>query len=140
MTDVTISGPIFDGRAEIAIRQGAEAARKAVAAEGERLARAAFSAMIRVNHGRFLNSVTTTDRTRTFTTDGYSMTVVADLDEDIVTTDLASYGPWLEGTGSRNETTRFRGYHGFRMAAQELDGRAQEIADSAIRPYAERMN
>src|SRR3990172_8731549 len=27
------------------------------------------------------------------------------------------YGPWLEGVGSRNNTTRFRGYHAFRKAA-----------------------
>jgi hypothetical protein len=31
------------------------------------------------------------------------------------------YGPWLEGVGSRNfPVTRFRGYHAFRVAAQEL--------------------
>lgn len=30
------------------------------------------------------------------------------------------YGPWLEGTGSRNRTTRFKGYHSFRKATQQL--------------------
>ena len=31
------------------------------------------------------------------------------------------YGPWLEGTGSRNATTRFKGYAAFRRARQELE-------------------
>ena len=31
------------------------------------------------------------------------------------------YGPWLEGTSSRNKTTRFRGYALFRRATQQLD-------------------
>lgn len=30
------------------------------------------------------------------------------------------YGPWLEGVGSRNKTTRFKGYFSFRLAAQAL--------------------
>lgn len=33
----------------------------------------------------------------------------------------AIYGPWLEGTGSRNQTTRFKGYSSFRKTAQWLD-------------------
>lgn len=28
------------------------------------------------------------------------------------------YGPWLEGVGSRNATSRFKGYHMFRRTAQ----------------------
>lgn len=30
------------------------------------------------------------------------------------------YGPWLEGVGSRNATSRFKGYHMFRRTAQLL--------------------
>jgi hypothetical protein len=60
--------------------------------------------------------------------------------EEAVTTDNATYGPWLEGTGSRNETTRFKGYHGFRQAGQELDRQAKEIADRAMEPHVEAMN
>ena len=30
------------------------------------------------------------------------------------------YGPWLEGTGSRNQTTRFKGYASFRKTAQYI--------------------
>ncbi len=39
------------------------------------------------------------------------------------------YGPWLEGTGSRNyPVTRFRGYHTFRRAGQILPEKAHAIA------------
>jgi hypothetical protein len=30
------------------------------------------------------------------------------------------YGPWLEGTGSRNKTTRFKGYHLWRQTNQMI--------------------
>ena len=39
------------------------------------------------------------------------------------------YGPWLEGVGSRNETTRFKGYHAFRNAAQALERRIEGMGD-----------
>lgn len=39
------------------------------------------------------------------------------------------YGPWLEGTGSRNyPVTRFKGYHTFRRAGQILPEKAHAIA------------
>ena len=37
------------------------------------------------------------------------------------------YGPWLEGVGSRNATTRFKGYHSFRRVANELQQEAPRI-------------
>lgn len=43
------------------------------------------------------------------------------------------YGPWLEGVGSRNNTTRFKGYHAFRKAADALDRRVEEMGDRLFR-------
>ena len=37
------------------------------------------------------------------------------------------YGPWLEGVGSRNETTRFKGYGSFRRTAQELQKMVPQV-------------
>lgn len=31
------------------------------------------------------------------------------------------YGPWLEGTGSRNATTSFKGYHHWRDTARDIE-------------------
>jgi hypothetical protein len=43
------------------------------------------------------------------------------------------YGPWLEGIGSRNNTTRFRGYHAFRKAANALERRVEDMGDRIFR-------
>ena len=43
------------------------------------------------------------------------------------------YGPWLEGVGSRNNTTRFKGYHAFRKAAQALEQRIESMGDRMFR-------
>jgi len=42
------------------------------------------------------------------------------------------YGPWLEGTGSRNLTTRFKGYRTFRLMTIELNKRAKVIAEGVV--------
>lgn len=42
------------------------------------------------------------------------------------------YGPWLEGTSSRNNSTRFKGYHTFRKVMQEMDKTAEDIAERKI--------
>ncbi len=43
------------------------------------------------------------------------------------------YGPWLEGVGSRNLTTRFKGYHAFRKAATALETRIESMGDRIFR-------
>lgn len=139
--DVTCTGPLFDGRAERAVTRGLADIRRKVALEGERLAGSALMASIR-HHGRgkAVRSVTITDKSRTYQTGKYSMPVLCGPDEEIVTTELASYGPWLDGSGSRNQTTRFKGYHSFRLAGQQLDRLAEGIAEDAIQPYIREMN
>jgi hypothetical protein len=42
------------------------------------------------------------------------------------------YGPWLEGVGSRNNTTRFKGYHAFRNAAQALQQRFEGMGERLL--------
>lgn len=142
---VRLSGPLFNGDAERELDRGTTAARHAVAAEAERLVRGFFLGSIRHNHGRFMASITTVEDSRIFATYSghktYTMPIVIDRSaETIVTTDLASYGPWLEGSGSRNQSTRFKGYHGFRRTAQALDRDATQIADEALAPYIVEMN
>jgi len=43
------------------------------------------------------------------------------------------YGPWLEGVGSRNATTRFKGYSSFRRTAQYLVEHIGVIAEGVIK-------
>jgi hypothetical protein len=49
------------------------------------------------------------------------------------------YGPWLEGVGSRNRTTRFKGYFTFRRTAQQLKSRSTAVANGVLRRYLSRM-
>jgi hypothetical protein len=51
-----------------------------------------------------------------------------------------TYGPWLEGVGSRNATTRFKGYHTFRIIATELNTEAADIAERELPPYLAELN
>lgn len=41
------------------------------------------------------------------------------------------YGPWLEGTSSRNETTRFKGYSALRRARQTTVARVPDLVRAA---------
>lgn len=43
------------------------------------------------------------------------------------------YGPWLEGTGSRNRTTRFKGYHTFRKIFEQTQDDVQRVALNEIK-------
>lgn len=143
-TSVRTSGPMFDGRAKEELRDGIEAVRHDVAKRGRALAAAAFAGAIRDNHGKFIGSIQVITESHNFTSHSghhtYTMPIEVPTEADVVTTDIATYGPWLEGTGSRNDTTRFKGYFGFRKAADELDRVAGTVAEGTIRPYVDRMN
>lgn len=148
MSDVTVatSGPLFDGRAEQAFTRGEAAIRRRIAAETEKLARANFQASIRKEGSeKMLRSIITIEDSRVFTTfsndKSYTLGVVEDRStETTVTSDLATYGPWLEGTGSRNTHTRFSGYHGFRRATQQANLIASALGEEAMDPFVAEMN
>ena len=42
------------------------------------------------------------------------------------------YGPWLEGVSSRNQRSRFKGYHMFRNARQTVQRIAKGVANKRI--------
>lgn len=52
--------------------------------------------------------------------------------QSLVTDGGVVYGPWLEGTARRNRTTRFKGYASLRRARQDVDKRAERIAQKVI--------
>jgi hypothetical protein len=144
VASVTFSGPFFDTEGDGILADGLLAARHAVADKGIELTVAAFDEHIRVNNGRHTASITVTDESRSYTSSSGHRSYTLDVDvpqkTSVVTTSNATYGPWLEGVGSRNATTRFKGYWGFRQAASELDGQAQSVAEEALMPYIEKLN
>lgn len=49
------------------------------------------------------------------------------------------YGGWLEGISSRNRTTRFKGYHTFRMVQQELAKDKEKLAQPFVNKFVQEM-
>jgi hypothetical protein len=43
------------------------------------------------------------------------------------------YGPWLEGTSSRNSSTSFKGHHQFYLATLEVQRKAKNIVRTEIK-------
>lgn len=50
------------------------------------------------------------------------------------------YGGWLEGVSSRNQTTRFKGYHTFRDIKQSLDRDKGQLIEPAVQQYLREIN
>jgi hypothetical protein len=116
--EVNASGPLLDGRAPGIIGAACQQGQDAVAREANNRVHARLHSVLR------------------FPTGNYERHVVTDLAqrESRVTDSGIIYGHWLEGTGSRNRTTRFKGYFTFRAVTQEIRADAGRIAEDAMRP------
>lgn len=60
-------------------------------------------------------------------------------DSIVVSDSGVVYGPWLEGVGSRNKATRFKGYATFRRVTQEMDAEAAKLAEPIVERELERL-
>lgn len=118
-------GPLFDGRAEKAAREFAEDAEREIADTGANMVRTELAHVLKHPTGRYMSHIHTTRVSA----------------HSVVTDGNIVYGPWLEGTGSRNRTTRFKGYFTFRKVTQRLQAKAVPIAEKLLRSkYLRRMN
>ena len=122
---VRISGPFFSGSMPGVIRDALSKAMGDVVAEGER------SVKLQLYPGHGLRS------------GHYRRSVHGEMqnsmhgrihDSDVI------YGPWLEGVGSRNQTTRFKGYHMFRQAKGELERKVPGIINHRVAQAVGRLN
>lgn len=50
------------------------------------------------------------------------------------------YGPWLEGTSSRNQTTRFKGYHSFRTVYQMIEKHKDKVVKAYVQKAVAELN
>lgn len=116
------SGPIFDGRAAAAVAAYVEHTERTVAEQGVDVVR---------SETRVFRNPTGTYRSR-IQVDG-SGGGRRIHDGGIV------YGPWLAGTSRRNQSTRFKGYSHWPIAAARLNARAENIAERELPPYLRRM-
>lgn len=124
MASVTISGPFFDGRNPLIRRELEDEGLNRVGGQGLADVQANLNLSIR-NPTPYYETQITSERQG-------DVQVVHD--RDVI------YGPWLEGTGSRNATTRFKGYASFRRAAQELEGQAGAVLVPIVDRAVGRLN
>lgn len=122
--EIKTSGPLFDGRAQAITDRAVRDMEHHLAEVG--------ADMVRGELERVLRKETPYYRLQVATTEYPSRTVIND--GGVV------YGPWLEGTGSRNKTTRFKGYATFRRTTALLDARAKSILQPYVDVLAEKLN
>lgn len=126
-TDLIVikTGPVFDGRAAIQLQRGCDAIGERVATLGAATIRTELNAVLRVQTPYYrLQNEARRDPP------GWKI-----WDRGVI------YGPWLEGTGSRNfPKTRFKGYATYRRMYQVINRRAGVIADYTMREYIPGMN
>jgi hypothetical protein len=124
MAYVDKRGPLFDGRAIKAANDAAQDIEKTVATLGASIVRTELNSVLRTQ------------------TPYYRMKVNAEPSRPgwRIHDSKVIYGPWLEGTGSRNyPVTRFKGYATFRRMTQVIQARANAIADGIVAKYMGRM-
>jgi hypothetical protein len=120
---VSKHGPLFNGMAKQAARAFTREASLEIAKQGQQMWVAQLDSSIRVNTGYYVSNIQI-NRAGDFNSVH---------DSGII------YGPWLEGTGSRNRTTRFKGYHSLRKVRARLDRMSPRIAERVLQRYLPRM-
>lgn len=115
---VILSGPIFDARGQVDMAKICNAIEVDVANAGQQMVHSHLVQFIRHPTPYYWTKIETRANP-----EGPGRSI---WDSFVV------YGPWLEGVGSRNRTTRFKGYAAFRIEATLLQRRAVDIAQRAV--------
>jgi hypothetical protein len=121
---VEYRGPLFDGRAKAWTDRAVRDWEHHLGSVGADFVRAELERVLRKETPYYRLQVTSTEYPgRTVINDGGVI-----------------YGPWLEGTGSRNRTTRFKGYATFRRMTQKLNTEAGRILQPYVDQLVEKIN
>jgi hypothetical protein len=128
MSTVQISGPLFDGIAAHAVDSYLTEVERVVGQYAFTQVKERLGEVLQHPTGYYESKIQTERRADgTAINDGWPGSGVL-------------YGPWLEGVGSRNQTTRFKGYATFRMIGQQVERQAAAMAQEILQPYLETMN
>ena len=117
--NVTVSGPLFDGRAAQVVRDWLDATKREVADMGVRELDAITMDKSGRGTGHYQSMITT--RVVKY--------------NDVLITDPVIYGPWLEGVSKRNQSTRFKGYHLWRRTRLRLRRTFKDVAQRKLDEY-----
>ncbi len=122
---VITTGPMFDGRAVVALDRMETDITKTVADQGVTDVKQLLDSVLQNPTGFYVSRIQTERRTR---------------DRILVTDGGVVYGPWLAGVSSRNKTSRFRGYQHWRRATQRLNRNARRITQPVVTRRVGQMN
>jgi hypothetical protein len=128
---VTREGPLFDGRADEAVKEWLDATKKEVAdigADWIRIAAHGFNKSGRGGTGRAAEAVTVS-RFGDFN----DVRIFGGMVEGKV------WWPWLEGDSRRNVGSKFKGYHVFRLTRLRLRRHVTPIAQQRLEEFIGRM-
>lgn len=112
-------GPMFNGKTAAALHTYSDQVGYKVATYAEDQIQARLGQVLQHPTGYYQSKVTV-ERAGS----GYRVT-----DQGVI------YGPWLEGTSSRNQTTSFKGYQTFRRTKAIVDQKAPGIAAELLGRY-----
>jgi len=121
---ITMRGPLFDGRALVELKLAQQEIAAEIAKRAEQLVDTELSSRLQNPTGHYQSQI---------------KTEVKPSGEALVSDSKVVYGPWLEGTSSRNQTTRFKGYASFRKSRQKLEREAKRIADKVVAKHVRKM-
>ncbi|HEX6970283.1 MAG TPA: hypothetical protein VF174_15920 [Micromonosporaceae bacterium] len=124
MLTVHITGAMFDGRATQAVQDLREAIEYEVSWQAFAEARQIMDASFRRPTPYYEVQVTNERRG----------------EEQVIHDRGIVYGPWLEGVSSRNQVSRFKGYHSFRRATQAVIPKVMGLVQHVMPPFLRRMN
>jgi hypothetical protein len=126
---VKIKGPLFDSAPATQVRVALEELTASVAKQGAGVIKSKagkFNVSGRGGTGAAAQAVTSR-------TEGTTAIVEGRSDRGKV------WWPWLEGTSKRNRSTRFRGYHAFKLATNIMRKRMRTEAEKVMADVTERL-
>ena len=126
---VTLSGPLFDGRAPMILDDYMRANMGLIAKLAEDAVTSELDVVLQNPTGFYRSKISSAVRANRLAT------------HDVVVHDSGViYGPWLAGTGSRNApVTRFRGYNHWRKAAQRIEKLARQTTVGTLRQLVRKL-
>lgn len=105
-TRIKLYGPLFEGRSESILRQFLDDAKTLVAKAGQDELQQRARGKPKHPTGSFAGAIVVKEFKK-------GRTVTPDYPQVL-------YGPWLEGTSTRNASTRFKGYRMFKLTRGRL--------------------
>lgn len=121
---MTMKGPVLQGRGPALVEAARPLIAEAVADDLMSLIRTDLRSVLRNPTGRFQSQAPAMRR----------------VGDDIAVDDGGVvYGPWLEGVGSRNARSRFKGYSTFRRMRQVAQGRVTTVASPVVADLVRRL-